>query len=387
MFLLLALSSWLVASAQASIWPYHGSAAPGSTGAVIVDAGIGSYDYGSAYGIEPQLTLGHANGYGAVIGSGAANSILVKGPKVIVGPGEGPVLVQGPRQSSATIVGPSEGPATIVGPSSGAATIVGPSSGAATIVGPTAGGATIVGPSEGGATIVGPTAGAATIVGPSEGGATIVGPQQAPATIIGPSTRPVAIVGSSRHDGYAHAHAEAHAEAHAHTHANNWVWSQPPIIVKERPTIIREDVHYHHEHHPVVVKQPVYDNHVVCAPAVAGWDTNAAVKAVAHAASHYGPVHVGTAHGRPVVTVSGPLSVHGHGHEHNHVHVESLPRPVAALSGPVAPIAVITGPSGSISTGGSSASSIASAHSSAYAHSNDWAVKKYWYPSPTWRKC
>lgn len=158
------------------------------------------------------------------------------------------------------------------------------------------------------------------------------------------------------------------------------------LFPTERPTIIQEDVHYHHEHRPVVVKQPVYDNHVVCAPAVAGWDTNAAVKAVANAASHYGPVHVGTVHGRPVVTVSGPLSVHGHGYQHNHVHVESLPQPVAALSGPVAPIAVITGPSGSISTGGASASSIASAHSSAYAN-NDWAVKKYWYPSPSWRNC
>lgn len=58
----LAVSSWLTAGGQASIWPYHGSA----TGAVIDDY---YYDEPKQYQVNVP-----------VIGSLAANPIVVRGP-------------------------------------------------------------------------------------------------------------------------------------------------------------------------------------------------------------------------------------------------------------------------------------------------------------------
>ena len=118
------------------------------------------------------------------------------------------------------------------------------------------------------------------------------------------------------------------------------------------------------------------------APLLAGWSASAATEAVARAGSRYGPVHVSSVQGRPVVTLSGP-PVHHHVEyqnndidDHHHHHVGAV-----AINGPPAPIAVVRGPSGIITAGAS-----ASAHASAHANS-DWATRKYWYPSPTWRKC
>ncbi|KAJ8668861.1 hypothetical protein QAD02_000120 [Eretmocerus hayati] len=307
----------LASEFHASASPHHGYAA---TGALIND-----------YETPVRLSYGHhhhADNY--VRGSLSAHPIVVAGPETghaaVIGPSEGPVLVQGPRQGSATIVGPSEGPATVVGPRAGAATIVGPTAGAATIIGPSSGGANIVGPSEGPAIIVGPSTGGATIVGPTDGGATVVGPTAAGATIIGP----------------------------------------------KRPIV--HHVHHEHEHE--------HSNNVVCdlQPALAGWDTSSAVNAVASAASRYGPVHVSSSWGRPVVTVSGPAHHHGHV---STAAVASVPhvRPITIDHRPI----VYTRPySNSISS--SSSSSSASASASSYSSSSSGGnsigyYNKYWYPT------
>lgn len=104
----------------------------------------------------------------------------------------------------------------------------------------------------------------------------------------------------------------------------------------------------------------------VVAPAVSGWHTHDAVDAVANVGSRYGPVHVSSVHGRPVVTISGPRTG------------------VAAVSGPVAPATYITGPSGSIST---SAHASASASSVASSQGNNYYYKKFFYPAPVAVDC
>ena len=74
----------VTAGAQASIWPYHGSAAgsPAATGAIIVEDGGGDdyYDYGQRLTLAHQYQQQHQLVNGAVIGSLAANPIVVKGP-------------------------------------------------------------------------------------------------------------------------------------------------------------------------------------------------------------------------------------------------------------------------------------------------------------------
>lgn len=149
-----------------------------------------------------------------------------------------------------------------------------------------------------------------------------------------------------------------------------------------RPSV----VHYHQEPH--VIEEHIHDNHVACGPE--GVSASAAVDAIARAGSRYGPVHVSSVQGRPVVTLSGPRS-HG-------LAISGPSAPVAlvagpsghrvVLSGPQVPVAYITGPSGSISAGSSaSASASAHAHADAHSHADEWVERKFWYPSPSWRQC
>lgn len=131
---------------------------------------------------------------------------------------------------------------------------------------------------------------------------------------------------------------------------------------------------YYQYNHPVAVKE-IYDEqkHVVCAPALAGWSASAAARAVAQAASRYGPVHVSAVQGRPVVTISGPNC-----DDDNHIHREVVHQEYhshgpSVIRGPSSPGSVIRGPSGEIIA--------TNAHSSAYAH-EDVSVQRpaKWYP-------